>query len=252
MARRIKFPLEIDGTEVRSLEELRENFSVLRVLEYLKNGKLEVWLRDRGMNDMADQTQEFDAEDPDCMKKLCGILGFPQEKISRFDKIFRLKKYSTEEKYEKVLDQIAFDQRGLQELLENGINKIYLCGDEFSIPLSHPGIKYIGINNPVAIIDSKEKIDWIEKGISIENMTFDEQYQKATGQTEPEYVNQIDPEYQPSSRFRWYLDYNAVDQYKKNYDLLRKEFLAFRFDQKTDFNHRYDFKKFFDFFHNQK
>ena len=229
MARKIKFPLEIDGTEVRSLEELRENFSVLRVLEYLKNGKLEVWLRDRGLNDMADQTQKLDAEDPDCMKKLCEILGFAQEEISRFDKIFRLKKYSAEEKYEKVLDQIAFDQGGLQELLEKGINKIYLCGDEFSIPLSRSGIKYIGINNPVAIIDSKEKIDWIEKEISIENMTFDEQYQNISGQIGPETCNQIDPGYQPSLKFKGYLGNSAIDQCKKNYDLLRKEFLTIHF-----------------------
>ena len=176
MARKIRFPLEIDRIEVRSLEELKENFSVLQVLEYLKNGKLAIWLRDRGLNDMADQIQALDTEDSNCMKKLCEILGFPQEKISKFDKIFRLRKCFADEeyeKYEKVLDQTAFDQKGLQDLLERGINKIYLCGDEFSIPLSYPGIKYIGINEPVTSIDSREKVDWTEKGISIQDTTFD-------------------------------------------------------------------------------
>lgn len=43
MAKKIRFPLEMEnGVEVRSMEELRDNFSISRVLSYLKNGKLEV------------------------------------------------------------------------------------------------------------------------------------------------------------------------------------------------------------------
>ena len=45
MAKKIRFPLEMDnGLEVRSMEELRNNFSLGRVLEYIQNGKLVIWL----------------------------------------------------------------------------------------------------------------------------------------------------------------------------------------------------------------
>lgn len=69
MARKIKFPLEMDnGIEVRSMEELRDNFSIVHVLIYLKNGKLVTWLRDRHQNDIADLLQELDVEEPEYVK----------------------------------------------------------------------------------------------------------------------------------------------------------------------------------------
>ena len=47
MAKKIRFPLEmINGVSVRSMEELRENFSLLKILSYLSNEKLVTWLRD--------------------------------------------------------------------------------------------------------------------------------------------------------------------------------------------------------------
>ena len=36
------------------MEELRNNFSLGRVLEYIQNGKLVIWLRDRYENNIAD------------------------------------------------------------------------------------------------------------------------------------------------------------------------------------------------------
>lgn len=41
MAKKVRFPLEMeDGVEVRSMEELRDNFSLSRVLEYFNDGRL--------------------------------------------------------------------------------------------------------------------------------------------------------------------------------------------------------------------
>ena len=39
------------------------------------------------------------------------------------------------------------------------------------------GVSYIGINNPTVVIDSKVAVDWNDKKISIEGVTFDEKYQ---------------------------------------------------------------------------
>ena len=234
MARKIKFPLEMNGVEIRSLDELREHFSIFQVLTYLKNGKLEVWLRDRNLNEMADEIQKLDLETTDWVKKLCMIFNFSQKESTRFNKLYLLKQHTDEPKYEKLVDYIAFTQNELEELLEDGAKEIYLCGEKFSIPLAYTGIKYIGVNKPTAIIDSKEIINWEEKEISIENMVFDEEYQKATGQTVPEKLNPIDPEYQPSLRFKSYLDDKTFAQCKENYDLLRNEFLAFHFEQEVE------------------
>lgn len=36
---------------------------------------------------------------------------------------------------------------------------------------------YIGVNNPIVVINSKERVDWNQKQISIEGAFFDEKYQ---------------------------------------------------------------------------
>ena len=42
MAKKIKFPLEMkDGVMVRTIEELRENFDVEKLVEHYESGKLE-------------------------------------------------------------------------------------------------------------------------------------------------------------------------------------------------------------------
>ena len=133
--RKPTFPLRMDdGTEARSLEELKEHFSLPKVLDYLKNGTLVTWMRDRNLNSMADQIQELDPENRDSIKQLCRILGFSKEEACRFDRIFLLKRYTTDRTYEDVTDRIAFNQDELLELLNKGEKEIYLCGDKFSIP----------------------------------------------------------------------------------------------------------------------
>ena len=56
MAKKFRFPLEMEnGVEVRSIEELKENFSLAKILIYLSNGKLLTWLRDRYIDDIANR-----------------------------------------------------------------------------------------------------------------------------------------------------------------------------------------------------
>lgn len=229
--RKPTFPLRMDdGTEARSLEELKEHFSLPKVLDYLKNGTLVTWMRDRNLNDMADQVQELDPENRDSIKQLCRILGFSKEEACRFDRIFLLKRYTTDRTYEDVTDRIAFNQDELLELLNKGEKEIYLCGDKFSIPLDQSGVRYIGINTPTAVIASREKVNWEEKGISFVNTAFDQEYINMTGQKNADAYNSISPDYQPSSRLGRYFDNPDNRQRQKFYALLRNEFLSFHFD----------------------
>ena len=89
----------------------------------------------------------------------------------------RLKQFTQEQSFIDHIDSVAFDQDELYDLLDEDTEKIYLCGDRFSIPLSKQGVCYIGINNPIAVIDSEVEVDWHEKKISVEDVTFDEKYQ---------------------------------------------------------------------------
>lgn len=196
MGKKIRFPLEMkDGIEVRSLEELKENFSLERILFYLTDGKLETWLRDRYENGLADAITGLDREDKEFSRKICEIFEVEYEPEEEADlekiaerkrKLELLKDYTEDEQYEKVIDQIAFEQDELYDLLDDGETVIYLCGGKFSVPLGKEGIRYVGINNPVVVVSSREKIDFEGKGITFENIRFDEKYQKILGETEPQ------------------------------------------------------------------
>lgn len=194
MAKKIRFPLEMkDGIEVRDLEELKEYFSLERILFYLVNGKLEIWLRDRYLDDLADAISGLDMEDMKLNQKICDIfeIEYMQEEEENPELIMEkehrralLREYTEKKEYFDVIDQIAFDQDDMYDLLDEGETTVYLCGDKFSIPLSKKGICYIGVNNPTVVISSKVKIDFKEKDISFEDVQFDERYQKLLDEEE--------------------------------------------------------------------
>lgn len=188
MAKKIRFPLKMDnGVEVRSMEELRNNFSLSRVLEYVQNEKLVTWLRDRYENNVADAIAELDKTDLELPKKVSDIFDVPYDEKSeedlkqaaeRAEKIRRLKEFTDEKQYSDEIDKVAFDQDELYDLLDEEVNEIYLCGERFAIPLSVQDVSYKGINNPVVVIDSKTEVDWLAKGITLEAVRFDEKYQE--------------------------------------------------------------------------
>lgn len=188
MAKKIRFPLEMDnGVEVRSMEELRNNFSLGRVLEYIQNGKLVTWLRDRYENNIADAIAELDKTDSELPKKVSAIFDVPYDEkteddlkqaAERTERIKHLREFTDEKQFVDEIDKVAFDQDELYDLLDEEVNEIYLCGDRFAIPLSVRGIAYKGINNPVVVIDSKTEVDWLAKEITLEAVRFDDKYQE--------------------------------------------------------------------------
>ncbi len=184
--KKVRFPLIMEnGTEVRSIPELQENFSLARVLVYFKEGKLIKWLRDRYANDLADSVEALSVDDMDLSKKLCEIFDIPFDEDTAMDleraeernrRLSMLKEYTNEVRFLNEIDNVAFDQDDLYDLLDNNKTTIYLCGDEFIIPLSVQGMTYIGINNPTVLITSKEPVDWDTKNIKLIDVMFDEKY----------------------------------------------------------------------------
>lgn len=128
------------GVEVRDIESLRENFSLGRIMGYLADGKLITWLRDRYANDLADAIEVLDKESDSLTKDVCEILGVTYDETSeenlekaaqRNRKLSLLKEYTSESKYIDNVDSVAFEQDDLYDLLDEGSETIYLCGDKF-------------------------------------------------------------------------------------------------------------------------
>lgn len=188
MAKKVRFPLEMSGgVQVRSMEELRENFSLVDVMGYVDNGKLITWLNDRYETEIAETIELLNSDSKTYVEELCVALGVEyveadsmslEEIQERNEKIEKLKVYTDDSKYIEVINQVAFDQDGLYDLLDEDKQKIYLCGEKFSIPLGKKNVTYIGINNPMVVIASKEKVNFEEKGILLKGVAFDKAYQE--------------------------------------------------------------------------
>ena len=170
MAKKIKFALKMkDGVEVRNLQELQENFDLNQVTAYFLDGRLETWLSDRYYDEEVEQIVKLKKEDPELQQKLCRIFGAeynadsmtPDEIEARNQKLIRLKEITDDEEILSHVDSVAFSQEELQALLDNGNDRVYLCGNEFVIPEGFQNKTYIGINTKIAV--SPEALEHFQK-----------------------------------------------------------------------------------------
>lgn len=246
MAKKIRFPLEMDnGVEVRGMEGLREHFSLAKVLEYFENGKLAVWLRDHYENDIADAVEVLEKDEQELAKKLSEVFDIPYDEnaeeelekaAERAERLQRLKEYTDEEQFWDKVDNVAFEQDELYDLLDEDAQTIYLCGERFSIPLSKSGVQYIGINNPTVVVDSKVLADWEEKGISLEGVVFDDKYQAAINKESVrigEYSNNTYL-HTDESAFESLVPIAERDSVKSNYEKARKVIDVLNYDMDED------------------
>ena len=234
MAKKIRFPLEMDnGVAARNMVELREHFSLAKVLEYFENGKLAVWLRDHYENNIADAVEALGKDEQDLVKKLSEIFDVPYDEdteeelekaAERAERLKRLKEYTDEERFWDKVDNVAFEQDELYDLLDEDAETIYLCGERFSIPLSKSGVQYIGVNNPTVVVDSKVLVDWEKKGISLEGVVFDDKYQKIVNENSQEFISMDVPDSDSSNTgFKSYMDYRAITDKRSDQYQLQQE-----------------------------
>ena len=186
MAKKIRFPLKMkSGAEVRSLEELQENFDLESVLRYFADGRLKTWLADRYYNEKAEAVSALSVGMPDLNAQLCDILGI--EYISdddetdleliqrRNEKLKILNEITADKDILDNIDLVAMDQDELFDILDESPEKVYLYGDKFEIPFGENKIRYIGVNKPLVILENgKKKFDYEEVGIIFENIEFEE------------------------------------------------------------------------------
>lgn len=181
--RRERLPLVFTGgVEVMTLEELRENFDIESICAYWENGELEAWLRARYYDDIASEVERLNPAEEDMKARLYEIFEIESpEMIAQSslleevheEKIRKLKEFTTDCKFEMVVDKIAFTQEELYCLLDMGEKEIYLCGEKFEVPFGARNVKYIGVNEPLVTFYTQERINLEkDKGIVFENVKF--------------------------------------------------------------------------------
>lgn len=185
MAKKIKFALKMkDGAEVRTLQELKDAFDLNAVMAYFLDGKLEIWLNDRYYDALAESIQELDKNAPELRKKLCDIFGVEYEDDAmsieeieeRNRRINRLKEITDDESIIENVDSVAFSQEELADLLDEGKDTIYLCGEDFQIPVRVKGMTYIGVGTHL-IIDADKKEQFVNNNIKLINLIEDNEPQ---------------------------------------------------------------------------
>lgn len=187
--RKKKFALDFgNGIEIQTMEELRENFSLKKIMDYFRNRRLIAWLEDRFYSDEADAIKSLKPPDSNAPQKICEALGVDYEEYAeelddeetvawRQERREKLRKYTDNERIIKRVDYVAFDQEDLEDIMRDAFlpSIIYLCDNFFRFPsgiLRKTNIDYVGLGRVAVKIDSQKPIDFRRMNISFRNVKF--------------------------------------------------------------------------------
>ncbi|WP_104749470.1 hypothetical protein [Helicobacter cynogastricus] len=131
-----KFALTCDGEKITSLEQLKEHFNLLDVLEHYKTNTLWRWLRSRGyQNELAGIEAITATQDTEILKALCGVfgIGVDQETIAQIlnqQKALSDKEQATKAQLERLInlqDQLTKQQQEYQQRLAQHQQALHSC-----------------------------------------------------------------------------------------------------------------------------
>lgn len=177
MAKKIRFPLIMkDGIQVRTIEELRENFDLEKVIEYFLDGKLKAWLNQRSYFEELELINKLNIDSkniPSQLCSMCKVICFQRVDVNKIimkeNREKLLKEYADSDDWKDKIDYIAFNQSELEILVKKN-NKIYLVGDEFIISNELADKQYIGINKPILKLKFSDKYKNNDKTITFKNV----------------------------------------------------------------------------------
>jgi len=184
MAVKVKFPLKMaNGSQVRTLEDLRENFDLASVLGYYDTGRLYDWLMVYYYEEEAKKISDLDSSADDFKESLCDILGATyaeDESVGvdlsdiseRNERLAKLKTFTADDTILAAVDNVVFTQEELNSLHGKDVNVIYLCGEHFNISSHKGNVRYVGVNTPTVSIPK----NFTAKDVVFHGIEFDLDY----------------------------------------------------------------------------
>ncbi len=146
--------LKMKDTTIHTLKELRENYSPDELLKYHLEGDLVRWLNQHYYEKEAADIFSIKFEDKNCLEQICSALDIPfqielspEEEAALSEKRELLRKYTDDEAILANPQNVAMNQEDLATLLNKHCKKIYLCAEDFSIPISVADVEYICLAN---------------------------------------------------------------------------------------------------------
>lgn len=248
MKRIIKFPLIMsNGKELRTIDELRENFNLEKVVEYYIEGKLKTWLQHRNYIEELSQLEELQYCDNrnEIPVMLCKIFNVEQSIDLNISEIERrksrlsiLKSFSDDEELEEKIEFIAFTQEELEKKLLNGDlfnvvsdknqaqrREVYLCGEIFTVSDKFKNITYVGVNNPLVELKCDEQFHVEENNIAFIDLNLKNKsiiatsinLNHTTASSEWTWVNDIRISKEIAKEKKWYVFLKGDGRTKKLY-----------------------------------
>ncbi|MBR1806084.1 MAG: hypothetical protein IJ774_06845, partial [Selenomonadaceae bacterium] len=188
----VKFPLKMaDGFNANTLEQLKEHFDIKSVVGYFYDRRLIRWLKINGYAEELSAVEKLSKLDRDLGRKLGAIFGFEidggEDDDPNITVIMNRMKQLTADK--KLLAQIEKDLRDGSAIVVRTqkefdaeaqyCDRIYLAGNQFTIPLDETDKAYVGIGESArAVIKSDKIVDFDALNITFEKIAFDDEYKK--------------------------------------------------------------------------
>ncbi|MBQ6296905.1 MAG: sel1 repeat family protein [Selenomonadaceae bacterium] len=196
MPRVVKFALIINDNYIDTLDDLKKNFNIEKIIGYFNDGRLLRWLKAHRYEEEASKVESIEIGDENLPSRLYEIFCVEpptdlnldvEETVKRHHRLERLKTYTTDPKILSKVDSVAFNQNELYGLIKNDVAEIYLCSGEFVIPLDVRDKTYIGIEKVTTIIKSEVLFDFDSLNIQFKNISFDANYEKIPRTTDKMY-----------------------------------------------------------------
>ena len=152
MAKKLKFNLIVDGVRCKNVEDIQNNFNILDLIEYFKNGKLIKWAKVRDLDDLIQEIENIQSDDNlEIAKKLCKIFEIECDEEELNEEL-------SLQSAEKIANGGDIDKSILDKLIK--IDKLDL--DLRIMKLNHNYLEsgvFIDIQNNIMIFDYKLKLD---------------------------------------------------------------------------------------------
>ncbi len=167
--------------DCRSLEELKETFSLTEIAKFAREKDLLEWLDENFYHDEIKKISgALDDEVTDAELKLliCKIFNLELSKLNtaELDEISAfVSKNQRKELFAKYADSgsnVAYveNQNELVQALKSGAEILYLYGAEFKISVEIPNKTYIGCNNAIIDFTCDNDVDLDERNIILEDL----------------------------------------------------------------------------------